>query len=122
MMAPVMDGEILDPRALAGRRMLVLDRVAAGNVRLARVGIRFAKPVEEDVALGRLSSFFPDRPKHIEQARMHRHRLDDCILAVIEPDRSFRHVDPIDVPRYLQGCLDTRTLKRQHDDNGLDMR
>lgn len=117
-----MDGEILDPRALAGGRMLVLDRVAAGYVRLARVRIRFAEPVEEDVALCRLSSLFPDRPEHIENARMHRDRLDDGVLAVIEPDRSFLHVDPIDAPGYLQGRLNARTLERQHDDNWLDMR
>ena len=37
---PVMDGEILNCRALAGGGVLVLDRIAAGYLRLSRVRIR----------------------------------------------------------------------------------
>ena len=35
-----MDGEILNCRALAGGGVLVLDRIAAGYLRLSRVRIR----------------------------------------------------------------------------------
>ena len=122
VMAPVMDGEILNSSARAGGRMLVLDRVAAGDFRLARVRIGFAKPVEEDMAICRLSSFFPYRAEHIVHARVHRHRFDHRVLAVVEPDRSFLHVHPIDAPRDLQRRLDARTLERQHRDDRLDVR
>ena len=49
VVAPVMDGEILDSRARSGGRMLVLNWVAAKDLRLSRVRIRFAKAVEEDM-------------------------------------------------------------------------
>ncbi len=74
------------------------------------------------MAICRLSSFFPDRVKHIEHARMHRHRFDDSVLAVVEPDRSLFHIDPIDAPRNLQCRLDPRTLEGQHGDDWLDVR
>lgn len=60
VMAPVMDREILYPRALAGGGVLVLDRVAAGDFGLAGVLIGFAEPIGEDMALERPSTLFPD--------------------------------------------------------------
>src|SRR3546814_2173522 len=61
VVAPVMDGEILYLGTPASGGMLVLDRIAAGDLRLAGVGIGFAQPVEENMTLCRLPSLLPDR-------------------------------------------------------------
>ena len=60
-MAPVMNGEILYPRALAGGGVLVLYRIAAWDLGLARILIGLAEPVEENMPLRRLPPLFPDR-------------------------------------------------------------
>ena len=61
VVAPVMDGEILYLGMPTGGGVLVLDRVAAGDLRLARVLIGFAEPVEEDMPLGRALPPLSDR-------------------------------------------------------------
>lgn len=111
VMAPVMDGEILYPRTLAGGGVLVLDRIAAGNFGLARVLIGLAEAVKEDMPLCRLPPLFPDRTQDVHDARVHRHGPDDRVLAVVEPDRPFVHVHAVDAPRDLQRRLDARAVE-----------
>src|SRR3546814_12204298 len=79
----VMDGEILYLGTPASGGMLVLERIAAGDLRLAGVGIGFAQPVEENMPLCRLPSLLPDRTQHIHHAGMHRNGPDDGILVEI---------------------------------------
>ena len=119
VVAPVVDGEILYPCALAGGGVLILDRVSAGDLRLAGVLIGLAKPVEEDMPLCRLPALFPDRTQDLHDARVHRHGPDNRILGVIEPDRSLLHVDAIDAPRQLQSRLDARAMEGEQGDDWL---
>src|SRR3546814_9981875 len=121
VVAPVMDGEILYLGTPASGGMLVLDRIAAGDLRLAGVGIGFAQPVEENMPLCRLPSLLPDRTQHIHHAGMHRKGPDDGILAVVKPDRSLLHIDALDTPRELQCRLAAWAMEGAQGDDRLDV-
>ena len=50
---------------------------------------------------------------------MHGHRSDDGILAVVKPDRSFLHIDPVHAPRQLQRGLDAWAMEGEQGDDRL---
>ena len=61
VMAPVMDGEVVDLRLLACRPVLAPERIAARNSREARVLIGPAGVIEEHMAFGGFSMLLPGR-------------------------------------------------------------
>lgn len=70
----------------------------------------------------RLAPLVPDRAQNLHDTWMHRHVPDDRILGVIEPDRSFLHVDALGAPRQLQRGLDAWAMEGEQGDDRLYMR
>src|SRR3546814_4590378 len=119
VVAPFMDGEILYSRALAGGGVLVLDRIAAGNLRLAGVRIGVTEPVEENMPRCWLTPLLPDRAQHVLSRWTGHENAEDVIQQVFSRmagRRSEEHTSELQSLMrisYAVFCLKKKKNKRE---------
>ena len=120
VVAPIMDTKISDTCAFAGRSVRFLDRRAAWQAILARIGIGFANPVLEDASHLGATALDVKPMQLLPDPRMHGDGARFTVLGFRKDEQRIR--TPIDMdPVKPKGFADTEPLEAESHRNGHHM-